>query len=443
MKTDTFSIRRSLSDGHFNVVSQESAQDGLKNFSSFPIVDIPGSRLDGAFWLSDNALACQDGAGIRRLDLKGELYSPVQTPFNKDNHPSLSRFAGQLTFGWGTSHLVLRENGNYPELQFIASDEDAGRQRIGGWQVRQTRPDSPVSMHAKDANDRDILIGDANSTGPNLGGALLVDRVQMVTNLKGDPVIVLPAGVQYLGRKHEFLSADDEARSILSAGSLRMLQSTNGSIFLVSRRMPNNVVHLDQSLSLGVRDLIGFESLYLGANDDWRIYRNIDEELVFERPIATDSGQQVDRIKGEDIFSGGGQFSFDRVISVAADSEKGGDLVISTDRTVEIVRFTPKGLTLRVQQLGKAELLPSKRRSLPSVSWNGEAKMTVDYGGRSLRLSAPQKWNSVDASPQLERSLPRAFETNNRAWIVEPSGVHWVETGNRWNNRRRELEVSR
>ena len=440
--TDSFAMRRSLSDGHFDVVWRAQGQDDWQVLNSWPSTGFPGSRVDAALWLSDDALACQDGLGVRRLDLMQRAYSPLHRPLNNADPPSLIRHAGQLMYGPANSQLVVREERNPEGLRFIPPSEEIGLQSIAEWQVRQSGRDRPVSLQATDANDRHILLGDANSTGPKTGGALLVDRVQLLANLKTHPALVLSAGVQWLDRQGAFLEADDEVRSVLASGNLRVLSSPNLEFVLVSKQVNDKAIHLDQSLRVGPLASDAAESIYAAADDDWRLFRNAEHELVLERPVAAVHGRQVDRIKGEDIFSVGGQFSFDRVLSVTHDSDGGGTLLISTERAVEAVRFTSAGPALEVHQLGKAEIPPPTDRAALSVSWEDGAEINLKRGDQFLHLSVPLKREQAGEAAHSKWSLPRAFETGRRAWVVEPSGIYWIETDDRWSDRRRDLEAS-
>ena len=440
--TDSFAMRRSLSDGHFDVVWRAQGQGDWQVLNSWPSTGFPGSRVDAALWLSDDVLACQDGLGVRRLDLKQRAYSPLHRPVNNADPPSLIRHAGQLMYGPANSQLVVREERNPEGLRFTSPSEEIGLQNIAEWQVRQSERDRPVSLRATDANNRHILLGDANSTGPKTGGALLVDRVQLLANLKARPALVLSAGVHWLDRQGEFLEADDEVRSILASGNLQVLSSPNLEFVLVSKQVNDKAIHLDQSLHVGPLASDVAENIYVGADDDWRLFRSADHELVLERPVAAFQGQLVDRIKGEDIFSVGGQFSFDRVLSVAHDSDGGGTLLISSERGVETVRFKPTGPVLEVHQLGKAELPPPTDRAALSVSWENAAEINLKRGDQFLHLSVPLKWEQASEAAHSRWSLPRAFETGRRAWVVEPSGIHWIETDDRWSDRRRVLEAT-
>jgi len=441
--TDAFAVRRSFQDGHFDIVSRVQGQDDWQVLDSWASTGFPGSRVDAALWLSDNALACQYGLGIRRLELTQRGYSLLQWPLSNVERPSLFRHAGHLIYGQTDSHFVVCVEGNTEGLRFTPSGEESGLQSIADWQVQQSGRDRPVSLQATDSKDRHILLGDATSVVQKPLGALLIDRVQLLGNFKAHPALVLPAGVQWLDEHGTFLEAGDEVRAILANGNLRVLGSPKGDLVLVSEHAKDRAVHLDQSLHLGSCESDAVDGLYIGEDDDWRVFRNNDQELVLERPVATIQGRQVDRIKGDDIFSDGGQLSFDRVLSVAQNPDDGSTLLISTERAVEVVRFTPTGPVMEVRQIGKVELQQRKDRNPLSVSWVGEAEMNLKIGDQLLHVSVPPKREQAHETSRSKWSLPHAIQAGRRAWIVEPSGVHWVETGDRWIGRRRKLEVGR
>ncbi|WP_373649448.1 hypothetical protein [Schlesneria sp. DSM 10557] len=441
--TDAFAVRRSFQDGHFDIVSQVQGQDDWQVLDSWASTGFPGSRVDVALWLSDNALACQDGLGIRQLELTGRGYSRLHWPLSNVERPSMFRHAGHIIYGQTDSQIVVCVEGNSEGPRFTPPGEESGIQRIADWQVQQSGRDRPVSLQATDSKDRPILLGDATSAGQKPLGALLIDRVQLLGNFKAHPALVLPAGVQWLDEHGAFLEAGEEVRAILANGNLRVLGSPKGDLVLVSDHANDRAIHVDQLLHLGSCESEAVDSLYIGEDDDWRVFRNNDQELVLERPVATIQGRQVDHIKGDDIFSNGGQLSFDSVLSVAQNPDDGSTLLISTERAVEVVRFTPNGPVMQVSQLGKVEFQQRKDRNSLSVSWDGEAEMNLKFGDQLLHLSVPPKRKQGHETSRSNWSLPRAIQAGRRAWIVEPTGVHWVETDDRWIALRRKMEVER
>ena len=429
--TDAFAVRRSLRDGHFDVVWRAHGQDDWQVLNSWASTGFPGSRVDAALWLSDDSLACQDGLGVRRLDLRQRGYSPLHRPLNSADQPSLIRHAGQLMYGPANTRLLVREEKNPEGLRFTPPSEEIGRQSIAEWQVRQSGRDRPVSLQATDANDRHILLGDANSTGPKTGGALLVDRVQLLANLKARPALVLSAGVHWLDRQAEFLEADDEVRSILASGNLRVLSAPNRDFVLVSKQMNGKAIHLGRILRLGPLPPNAVESLYVGGDDDWHVFRNDAQALVLERPVKTMLGPKFDQMQDTDIFSEGGQFSFDRVTSVAHDPNDADILFMTSERAVEVIHFQSDPPALEVKQL---RLVGFQKRQLPAalpIAINARFNLQLLVAGQNRML--PAAGQNVPPNPQA--LLPMAFQAGQRAWVIEPEGIRWLETDTRWHNR--------
>ena len=431
--TDSFAVRRSLRDEHFDVVWRAHGQDDWQVLNSWPSTGFPGSRVDAALWLSDDSLACQDGLGVRRLDLTQRAYSPLHRPLNNADRPSLIRHAGQLMYGPANSQLVVREEKNPEGLRFTPPSDEIGLQSIAEWQVRQLRRDRPVSLQATDANNRHILLGDANSTGPKTGGALLVDRVQLLANLKAKPAVVLSAGVHWLDRQGAFLEADDEVRSIFASGSLRVLGSLNGDSILVSEHAKDKAVHFDQPLRLGPVPQNSVESLYIANNNDWHVFRTNAQRLVLDRPVPTPHGRWVDHIEDADIFSNGGQFSFDCVTSVTYDPNSADTLLVTTERAVEVIHFTQNAPTLKVKQLG---LVGSQKPQVPAalpIAFNAQGNLQLRVRAQNRILSPARRNKNVDPNPQ--GLLPLSFQAGQRAWVIEPEGIRWLETDTRWHDR--------
>jgi len=444
--TDTFAVRRSLGDGHFDVIWRAAGEGDWQEYPSWPIFGFPGSHVDSALWLSDDVLACQDSLGIRRLDLVQKRYSPLHRPLSVTDRPTLIRHAGQLIFRQAGSQLVVGAESNPEGLRFTPSGESSGHQRIADWQVNQPERDRPVSLQATGSKDRSILLGDATLTGPKTNGSLLVDRVQLLANIKSRLALILPAGVQWLNEDEAFLAADEEMRSILTNSNLRVLSSASGELAFISQQTGGKAICLDESLRLCPIAPDAVENLYTGKKDGWRVFRSHDRRLVLERTVIGIEGPQLDRIDGEDILSDGGQFTFDRVLSVANELQESRELLISTERAVEIVQFTPNGPVMKVRQLGKT--LPQKsngRASLP-IALSGQGKSQLQLADDLLNIppednSRPRSNNAFGNNQ--DRWLPYSFQVDHRAWVVHESGIHWVETGNRWSGRRRELKAAR
>lgn len=432
--TDTFALRRSLGDGSFDVVSRAAEEGDWQEYPNWTSLGFPGSRVDAALWVGDDGLVCQDGSGIRRLDLTKRVYSSLHRPFSDADRPLLARHAGKPVFGGSDSHLVVRDGNNPNKLEFAKFDND-GLQKLADWEIRQLSRDQAVSLHALTDNQQVIL-------GPAKGGALLIDRVQVLSNINGSPALVVPAGISWLGQQEIFQNADQEVCSILQKGDLRLLSSQTGDQVLASKRDATQAIHFRPSLSVGRTPADAVECLYVGRNDDWRVFHRDDLPLVLERPVSTPQGRQVDRIEGDRIFSKSGQFSFDRVVSVAPDANDGNILRISTERATETVRFEPNGPTLEVIQLGVAKLQkPDEPAALP-IATNRHGQFQIHVRSEVLNLSTdnhPSKPNEGALRFETDQ-LPRSLQVGHRAWIVERGGIHWLETEGRWSRRRHELQ---
>lgn len=433
--TDTFALRRSLGGGSFDVVSRAAEEGDWQEYPNWTSLGFPGSRVDAALWFGDDGLLCQDGSGIRRLDLTKRVYSSLHRPFSDADRPLLDRHAGKVVFGRSDFQLVVRDGNSPNKLEFAKFDND-GLQKLADWEIRQPRRDQAVSVQAVTGAQPVML-------GPARDGALLIDRVQVLSNINGSPALVMPAGISWLGQQETFQNADQEVRSIIEKGDLRLLSSETGDQMLAPKRDATQAIHFRPSLSVGRTPADAVECLYVGRNDDWRVFHRDEQQLVLERPVSTPQGRQVDRIEGDTIFSKSGQFSFDRVVSVAADANDGDILRISTERATETVRYGPNGPTLEVSQLGVAELQrPDDSAALP-IATNRHGQFQIRLRSEALNLSTdshPSKPNEGALRFGTDQ-LPRSFQVDHRAWIVEQEGIHWLESAGRWSRRRRELQA--
>ena len=139
-------------------------------------------------------------------------------------------------------------------------------------------------------------------------------------------------------------------------------------------------------------------------------------------------------MQGADIFSNGGQFSFDCVSSVAHDPNSPDRLLMTSKRAIEVIHFTPDGPALEVKQLGVVGFQkPQLPAALPiAVSNQGNLQLQV-AGQNRIVPAAGQKVRAIIANPNWKGLLPLGFQSGHRAWVIEPDGISWLETDQRWH----------
>ncbi|HND56729.1 MAG TPA: hypothetical protein PLV92_30130, partial [Pirellulaceae bacterium] len=172
--------------------------------------------------------------------------------------------------------------------------------------------------------------------------------------------------------------------------------------------------------------------------DGWKVKRDANtRNLSLSRPLTID-GQRVDQQLFEDEVFEEGQMSFDHVRHVALDGA--GRLVVQTSRTVERLVVGEDGRPeLQVAALSGSPfefLTPAGTVELRRADDERSRTVSFECDGRRLHVPVPRS-NLADENAgggdsrgdegTRGRRLPRAFAHGERIWVIDPSGVSWVE----------------
>ena len=180
-------------------------------------------------------------------------------------------------------------------------------------------------------------------------GALQTDRAVLLSELNGEAILVVLAGVQWLATNRRLLSKEPRIVELLSSAldakkpnPFRLMRTRDGKTYLGGPGKEGECIELSEELRR-----VGFpadadEYLYFNSDSDWFVYRDRDDgsKLVLDRPVRTDSGIRFDRMSEGEIFSGG-QLAFDRVLAVTRDPLDASRLLAVTPRGFEVISDSP------------------------------------------------------------------------------------------------------
>ena len=159
-----------------------------------------------------------------------------------------------------------------------------------------------------------------------------------------------------------------------------------------------------------------FYSLYYNKDDDWRIYYSPSlGGICFSKELKYDDNKK-ERITYnlKDLFYKG-QFIFDHVNNVY---------------------FYPPMKALVVKtQVGFEKLHNNKLYDINRKSISQKEIDLLMPQGNSRNITSIKYGDAILYNKDNPNSLPLAFFSNNRCWVVTPSEIQYIEQASRWKNK--------
>ncbi len=177
----------------------------------------------------------RDPASIcRQSRTPGHLWynTPTET---KDAR--IQRFFGALVLGLKSPNAtILTVHSSDNGIQLEPAGDRAGRQQVGQWELRQSRPKEPVTIAMVMAKTGQRVMISSAENEPARVDSLALDRCTCIAEDRSESVsIVTPAGTLSAGDPASLVPFAADARSIASRMDLGVFRSDDGKTFVAQR----------------------------------------------------------------------------------------------------------------------------------------------------------------------------------------------------------------